>query len=219
MSGYLDRYARRRSVCHRLPDGLKVLLTFALIGAALVTPLEHWPLLGLESLVAFSGLSLAGVPLAYLRRRLALFIPMMVLLTISLPAAQGFRGGWELQGTIVARSTIALLALLWLVNVLPFDELLVALRRWKFPPVLLATLSFTYRFLFVMWDEMERMQRARKVRSFGRGGLGFRWATRSRMLGMLLIRGLTRAERVYGAMCARGWNGRVVHLEDDPRES
>ena len=120
------------------------------------------------------------------------------------------------MGVIVLRSTVSLFSVIWLVNVLPFDELLVTLRRWRCPAILPAMLSFMYRFSYIMWDELERMQTARRVRSFGRGGLRFAWQSRARMLGMLILRGLTRAERVHGAMCSRGWKGEIVHLEDVP---
>lgn len=213
MSEYLDRYARRRSVCHHLPNNLKIAFTVGMILCALSIALDRWPVLGALLVVAYFGLTLAGVPLRYLGRRLLLFLPMMVLLTISLPASQGFMRGWDLMGVIVLRSTVSLLSVIWLVNVLPFDVLLVTLRRWKCPALLTAMLSFMYRFSYIMWDELERMQTARRMRSFGRGGLNFAWQSRSRMLGMLLLRGLTRAERVHGAMCSRGWTGEIVHLE------
>ena len=213
MSEYLDRYARRRSVCHRLPNSLKVAFTLATILCALTIPLDRWPLLGALLVAVYFGLTLAGVPLNYLGRRLLLFLPMMILLTISLPASQGFLRGWDLMGVIVLRSTVSLLGVIWLVNVLPFDELLVTLRRWKCPAILTAMLSFMYRFSYIMWDELERMQTARRVRCFGRGGLRISWRSRTQMMGMLLLRGLTRAERVHGAMCSRGWTGEIVHLE------
>jgi cobalt/nickel transport system permease protein len=34
------------------------------------------------------------------------------------------------------------------------------------------------------------------------------------MIGMLLIRALERSERVYGAMCARGWDGTLRTLDE-----
>lgn len=218
MSDYLDRYARRRSVCHRLPNSLKIAITLGIILCALSIPLDRWPILGVLLVVIYFGLTLAGVPLRYLGRRLLLFVPMMFLLTISLPASQGFVRGWDLMGVIVLRSTVSLFSVIWLVNVLPFDELLVMLRRWRCPAILPAMLSFMYRFSYIMWDELERMQTARRVRSFGRGGLRFAWHSRTQMLGMLLLRGLTRAERVHGAMCSRGWTGEIVHLEDTPSD-
>jgi cobalt/nickel transport system permease protein len=215
VSDYLDRYARKKSLCHRLPGSIKIATAIALILTAISVPLERWPILGVLLVVTYLGLSLAGVPLAYLMRRVGLFLPMMFLLTISLPASQGFERGWDLMGTILLRSTVSLMSVLWLVNTLPFDELLVTLRRGRFPIVLLATLAFMYRFLFVSWDELERLKTARRMRSFGRSSPLFRWKSLSRMIGLLMIRGLTRSERVHGAMCARGWTGEVVFLEDD----
>ena len=219
MSDYLDRYARRRSVCHRLPNSLKIAITLGFILCALSIPLDRWPILGALLVFIYFGLTLAGVPLRYLGRRLLLFVPMMVLLTISLPASQGFVRGWDLMGVIILRSSVSLFSAIWLVNVLPFDELLLTLRRWTCPAILPAMLSFMYRFSYIMWDELERMQTARRVRSFGREGLRFAWRSRIQMLGMLLLRGLTRAERVHGAMCSRGWTGEIVHLEDAPSEN
>jgi cobalt/nickel transport system permease protein len=215
VSEYLDRYARKKSLLHRLPGSVKIAVAFALILTAISVPLERWPSLGVLLVVTYLGLSLACVPLVYLMRRLGFFLPMMFLFTFSLPASQGFERGWDLMGTILLRSTVSLMSVMWLVNTLPFDELLVTLRKWKFPKVLLATLAFMYRFLFVSWDELSRLKTARRMRSFGRTDLLFRWKSLSRMIGLLMIRGLTRSERVHGAMCARGWTGEVVFLEDD----
>jgi cobalt/nickel transport system permease protein len=216
VSDFLDRYARRKSLCHRLPGAVKIAISISLILSALAIPLERWPLLGVLLVLIYLGLSVAGVPLAYLVRRIGLFLPIMFLMAISLPASQGFQRGWDIMGTILLRSTVSLMSVLWLVNTLPFDELLATLRRWKFPRVLLATLAFMYRFLFVSWDELDRLKTARRMRSFGRTSLAFRWKSLSRMIGLLMIRGLTRSERVHGAMCARGWTGEVLFLEDDP---
>jgi cobalt/nickel transport system permease protein len=74
-----------------------------------------------------------------------------------------------------------------------------------------------YRYIFVVFDEFDRMRQARLARSFGRRRGWQEWVTSAQLLGMLLIRSLDRAERVYGAMCARGWDGRVRTLNgSDP---
>jgi cobalt/nickel transport system permease protein len=70
-----------------------------------------------------------------------------------------------------------------------------------------------YRYIFVLWDELDKMRVARRARSFGQTGLWFRWKTSAQLIGMLMIRAMSRAERVHGAMCARGWDGRVRTLE------
>ena len=46
-SAYLDRYGRARSVCHRLPPRIKLLLAVAVIVAGVSVPLGLWPLQGL----------------------------------------------------------------------------------------------------------------------------------------------------------------------------
>ena len=62
---------------------------------------------------------------------------------------------------------------------------------------------------------MDKMRSARRARNFGGAGLRYRWATAAQLLGMLLIRAMERAERVHGAMCARGWDGHVRTTDDD----
>jgi cobalt/nickel transport system permease protein len=98
---------------------------------------------------------------------------------------------------------------------MPFAQLLVTLRRLRVPAVFVAILAFMYRYVFVIWDELDRLRTARKARSMGRTSLLFRWKSLAAMLGMLLIRSLTRAERIHGAMVSRGWTGEVHWLDDE----
>lgn len=204
-----------RFMVHRLPPVVKLAITFILVGVGLCLSPERWPAFGVLASIVLIGHSLARVPLAYLGRRLALFLPMALLFAISIPVSQGFRAGWDLMFAILLRSVLAFLALLWLVNVLPFEQLLATLRRLRVPDVFIAMLSFMYRYSFVLWSELDKMRTARRARAFGRAGVGGHWSTSAQMIGMLLIRAMERAERVYGAMCARGWDGRVRTLDRD----
>jgi cobalt/nickel transport system permease protein len=213
-SNYLDRYGRSASICHRLPPKLKLLLTVAVIAAGVSIPVAYWPALGALASLTFIAHSLARIPLKYLARRLAIFMPMVIVLSISLPLAQGFRSGWEIMAGILFRSTVAFLAMLWLVNVMPFDQLLVTLRQIRVPAALVAMMAFMYRYVFVLWDELAKMRNARRARTFSTGGLRHRWRNSVQMIGMLLIRAMQRAERVHGAMCARGWDGHVRRLDE-----
>jgi cobalt/nickel transport system permease protein len=72
------------------------------------------------------------------------------------------------------------------------------------PAVMLTTLALMYRYLPVLAEESRRMQRARASRTFCRGRRQA-WETLSAILGRLFIRSVERAERIYLAMCARGW--------------
>ena len=139
---------------------------------------------------------------------------LAVLFAAGIPLSQGFHGGWEIMAGVVFRGTESFLAGLWLVNVIPFDQLLATLRRSGVPAILLAILAFMYRFVFVLWDELDTMRTARRARAFDRAGAFFRWRNGASMIGMLLIRALERSERVYGAMCARGWDGTLRTLDE-----
>jgi cobalt/nickel transport system permease protein len=214
VSEYLDRYGRAKSVCHRLPPRLKLLLSLAAITIGMLIPPAHWPAHGSLLCVLFAALSLARIPFRFVARRLAGFLLVVLMFGITVPLSQGFRGGWEMMAGIVFRGIESFLAGLWLVNVIPFDQLLSTLRHSGAPAILLAILAFMYRFVFVLWDELDKMRTARRARSFDRGGAIFRWRNAAQMIGMLLIRALGRSERVYGAMCARGWDGKLRTLDE-----
>ncbi len=214
MSDYLDRYGRARSLCHRLPQRAKLLLSLAAITVGMLIPPAHWPAHGSLLCVLFAALALARIPFRYVARRLGGFLVLALLFGIGVPLSQGFHGGWEIMAGIVFRSTESFLAGLWLVNVIPFDQLLVTLRRSGCPAILLAILAFMYRFVFVLWDELDTMRTARRARTFAKSGALFRWRNGVQMIGMLLIRALGRSERVYGAMCARGWDGKLRTLDE-----
>jgi cobalt/nickel transport system permease protein len=75
--------------------------------------------------------------------------------------------------------------------------------------VLVMVASFAYRYIFVLVDEAERMERARDSRCYGGRWL---WHARviGQMIGTLFLRGYERSERVYVAMVSRGFDGRIV---------
>ncbi len=213
MAEYIDRYGRSRSICHRLPALAKLIMAITVVVVGVSIPVELWPIQGVLVGIVFMAHSLARIPLSYLLRRLALFLPMLFVISLALPASQGFQSGWPIMMRILFRSTVAFLTVLWLINVMPFDQLLVTMSRLFVPKVFIAMLAFMYRYAFVLWDELEKMQVARRARTFSGGSLLFRWKTFAQMIGMLLIRAMTRAERVHGAMCARGWDGTVRSLD------
>ena len=82
-SSYLDRYGRSKSICHRLPARLKIMLTLAVVVTGISIPVELWPIQGVLACLVFAGHSLANIPMTYLFRRLAMFLPMLLLLVLA----------------------------------------------------------------------------------------------------------------------------------------
>ena len=85
--------------------------------------------------------------------------------------------------------------------------------------MLVAMLAFMYRYIFILWDELARLRHARDARDFGFGSFRMRWVANAQLIGLLLLRAMERAERTHHAMLARGWDGSMRFLGDDPRNS
>ncbi len=205
------------SPCHAISSGWKLGLTLCVIVLASLIPLEHWPAQGLLLAVVFAGLSIAGATIGYLARRLALFLPMLLVFGLSVPITQMDQGAaWSWMLGLWLRCTVSFLAGLWLIHVLPFPELLATLLRWRCPVLMVAMLAFMYRYIFILWDELARLRHARDARDFGRSSLMTRWTTNAQLIGLLLLRAMERAERTHHAMLARGWDGSPRFLGDDP---
>ncbi len=208
----------KSNLCQALSSELKLGLTLVVIVVASLIPLEHWPAHGLLLVFVFMGLSFADVTIGYLLRRLALFLPMLFVFGLSLPMTQVDRSAaWVWTMALWLRCTVSFLAGLWLIHVLPFPELLATLLRWRCPTLLVAMLSFMYRYIFILWDELARLRHARDARDFGSGSLRLRWTANAQLIGLLLLRAMERAERTHHAMLARGWDGSMRFLGDDPR--
>jgi cobalt/nickel transport system permease protein len=173
-------------------------------------------MLGALGLILAFVIGLAGIPPRELARRwLGLFV-LIGFLALAVAPAHPARLTYGLPivaTTIVIRSSVALLVMLVLAGVTPFHQLLAALRKLHVPVLLVSTLQFMERYRYVLVDELDRMVTARRARTFGRGR-EFPWTLLSGLIGMLFLRTFERAERVHGAMLARGWHGFLHHLDD-----
>jgi len=145
--------------------------------------------------------ALSCMPLRFTVRRLILvevFILGIALLSLIHPASR------PVFLSALLKSNLCVLAMLVLIWTTPFQEILQELRRWHLPAIMLTTLALMYRYVPVLGDEAHRMSRARASRSFS-SRRGLSWNNLALIIGQLFIRSADRAERIYLAMCARGW--------------
>jgi len=198
---FFDRWSRLDSPVHRAPAALKAAGALAVVVAAVTVPLRHGPVFAGLLVLLLVVAALSRVPPSFLLRRL-LVVELFVAGVVVLAAFQP-RGGAVAAG-IVLRSTLCLLAMILLTSTTPFAALLALLRRLRTPALLVTVLALLYRYLFVLVDEVERMQRARRSRTFV-GGRARAWRVSGTLIGQLFVRSTLRAERIYAAMCARGW--------------
>ncbi|MFZ5640079.1 MAG: cobalt ECF transporter T component CbiQ [Bacillota bacterium] len=127
----------------------------------------------------------------------------------------GYRDGLLLGLQFLARVTGSVSVLLLLSLTTPVTELMKALAWFRMPRVLVEILMFTYRYLFVFWEEGSRIRDAQTLRlGYQRRSswAGWRRAVRNTwtLFAMVLIRAYDRAENTYNAMQVRGYRGRMV---------
>ncbi|MBM4237653.1 MAG: cobalt ECF transporter T component CbiQ [Euryarchaeota archaeon] len=204
----VDQYAKR-SPLRRFDPRVKIASTIVLI-IAIAFLRELLPLLVcLAFLLAVVALS--RVPLRHVGKSYLLAFPFVVFAALTLWYSSGLDEGVMM----FFRISDSVLALIILVTTTPFFELLKALRWFKVPGIISSLLLFTYRFIFIFLDEMERMKLARQARGFRSGrSLLSREALRTiaYTAGMILVRSNTRANNIYDALLSRGYTGEVKTL-------
>lgn len=219
---FLDKYSDRDSPVHRLDPRTKFLAAVLLILALALVPPDSWLTYGLCFVLVAAAVLVARVPVGYVLKRSLVIMPFVAMIAVFIPffkegeVAGSYnvwlwqvtvtRSGLQVLVNILAKSWLSILALIWLTSTTRLTDLLQGLERLRLPRVLIMIMSFMYRYLFILVDEVERLKQARDSRSFG-GGRLWHLKTIGHMMGTLFIRSYERGERVYAAMVARGFDG------------
>jgi cobalt/nickel transport system permease protein len=200
---------------HRLDARLKLVATVVFIVGVVATPSGAWRLLAAEGLALAFAVGLSGAPPRELIRRWLGFLALVGFLAAMVAPGHPDRerlGTVAVALAIVAKNSLAFLAMMVLVHVTPFRTLLAAMGRLGVPTLMVSTLQFMERQIHILADELGRMVQARRSRTFRRSGrLDFGQLTG--LIGMLFLRSFERGERVHAAMLARGWDGTVRTLD------
>lgn len=189
------------SPVHRLPAAVKLPVAVALLLVLVLVPSRSPEVPAGACLFLLCVAALGRIPPLYLVRRLLLLEPFVLgvaVLSLLQP------GGVQVFITIVVRSTLCLLVMILLSMTTTFSAILAVLKRVRVPSLLITVLALTYRYLFVLLEETERLQRARSSRTFIRRPVQ-RWRSLASVIGVLFVRSSERGERIYDAMRARGW--------------
>ena len=159
----LSPYQHGASVLHRLPPGLKLGAALACSLFIVLLPRNAW---GLHLAIAAGLAAIAIASRASLRQlllRLLLVEPIVI--GIALLALLRPDGGL-LFVSMITKSTLCLASMILLTATTRFSAILDVLRRLRVPALLITSLALTHRFMFVLVEEMQRMLRARRSRTF-----------------------------------------------------
>jgi len=219
--GYLDNLSYKDTFVHRLDPRVKLLVSFIFI--MFVVSFPKYDLSGLIPFFIYPVflLTAGDIPLRAIAKKVlfvspfALFVgifnPLLdtdVLLTLfGIPIS----GGWISFLSIIVKFILTVSTALLLIAATSFLGLCEALERLKLPRIFVIQLLFLYRYLFVLLEETFRMLRAKDARSFGKRGSEIK--TFIRLISILLVRTVERAERIYQAMLSRGFRGEIKVLK------
>lgn len=229
----LERYTDVHSSIHRLDPRVKVIMTLLFILAVVTLPDAAWLAFGLAWLCVLAVNLLARLGPAYSFKRSFIALPFAlaaITIIFTLPGQPLFAfnlGPWQLRATdtgllrfssILIRSWLAVQMAILLTATTNFPDLLHALRHLYMPPLIVAIVSFMYRYLSVLANETQRLMRARESRSAGLegkpmgGSIPWRARVLGNMAGQLFLRSYERSDRIYSAMQARGFGGEFLTL-------
>ena len=108
---------------------------------------------------------------------------------------------------IALKANALLLILTALLTTMEFTQLGRALHALRVPSQLTTLLLLTGRYIAVLQAEYRQLRRAMRVRAFTPRTDAHTMRTLGYLVGMLLVRGLERSERVLQAMKCRGYTG------------
>ncbi len=232
-SDLFDRYHAAESPLHRLDPRVKVLVTVGFILTIVLLPDGAWIafLIAWGFILVANSLSGLGAWFTFRRSFIALPFALVAVTTIfQVPGEPVWTwqiGSLELTATveglvrfasIVIRSWLSVQAAILLVAVTQFPDLIHAFEHLHVPAILTTIVAFLYRYLFVLTNEVFRLEQARKSRSAAlpdrkSGGTVF-WRAKiaGHMAGQLFLRSYERSDRIYNAMLARGYTGNIRTL-------
>lgn len=126
------------------------------------------------------------------------------------------RPGVTLCAQISLKTICLMVGFMALVATMTVDTLGHTLNRLWLPDKMVHLLLITYRYLFVIEQEYQRLLRAMKIRNFHPRTNLHSYRSVAYLVGMLFVRASERARRVHCAMICRGFNGRFVSLRAFP---
>ncbi|MDQ1328150.1 MAG: cobalt/nickel transport system permease protein [Candidatus Poribacteria bacterium] len=226
---YIDKYSSIDSIIHRRDPRIKIIAFVLFILCVVFTRPESFLAFALYGVFIFVLILLSKIPIKYIIKRAIIIVPFVLLIAVFIPfLKKGEVAGGYSFGTlkitvtyegimvfwnVMVKSFLSILCMILLMSSVKFPTFLKALEELKIPRLIVMILSFTYRYIFVIQDEFQRMLRAKESRSAGsKRWLNFK--TLSNMVGVLFIKAYERGEAVYLAMCSRGFDGTIKTMHN-----
>jgi len=220
----IDRYANLDSPLHSLDPRWKLLSLFILI--LVCASVNSPPAVFFAAGAAVIIIILSRVPVRFvfhtLKAPFILLIVMIFFLVItsggrplfSLAFITVYIDGLRMAAIICIKALSIMLIFIALFGTSRLNIIMKALSYFGFPRILTGLLLSTYRYIFLSFEDLEKLFVAARLRGLtlrkGIGNIG----TTVNILATLLVRSYEQSERTYVAMYLRGFSGEFRTLEE-----
>lgn len=210
----MDDMARGRTCIHNRHPLVKLVVTVGYL--ITVISYDKYEISNLIPFVFYPILLviLSEVPVAPVIKRIMMVEPFIIALGIFNPlfdrqtvmiGSISISAGWLVFLSIFIKSSLTVAAVVLLLATTGMENLAIALRMLHIPRIFVLQLLLTYRYISLLAEEVGRLLRAHELRTPGhKGVVPAAWGS---LAGGLLLRSFDRAQRVYQAMCLRGFDG------------
>ncbi len=220
----LEPFAFENSIIHRLDPRLRLVfaVVFSIATALTQSFAPLYPALGISIILV----AMARLDSLALIKRIAVVNVFVLFLWVVLPFTYegdavfiigplaATEQGLMLCGLITLKSNAILLVFISMVATMPVAVMGHAMGRLKVPPKIILLLLLTYRYIFVIEQEYQRLLRAARVRGFAPKTSMHTYRTYAYLVGMLFVRASERAKNVDNAMVCRGFSGEFHSLTE-----
>ena len=200
----VERWNRLDSPLHAVDARAKFIALVVFLIAVSTTPPPAQLAFGVYLILLGVAAVISRLPLLGLLERATLVLPF----TATFAALTWWSGNPISALALLEKSFLSGFAALLLVGTTPLPKLVGALDWLRAPRTLLLVIQFLYRYLFVISEQGQHMRLAARSRQGASRGGRARFHAAGGALGVLFARSSERADGIYRAMLARGFQGR-----------
>jgi cobalt/nickel transport system permease protein len=202
----LERWSQQNSPLHARDARAKILALLAFLIVLATTPSGAHTRIAAYAVVALGAVLVGRLPIFRVFLRAGIVLPFSITFALI-----SWLGGDPVRAiALVEKTYLSAIAVLAVAGTTPLPALLKGFESLGAPRVLISVIQFLYRYLFVISEQAQHM----RVAAACRAGLRKisrrnRFHAAAGALGVLFARSYFRADGIYRAMLARGYNGHL----------
>ncbi len=220
----IDKYAGIKSPIHSWDQRAKTVSILLLITSIVLAQDIRLAVFGLFCAILLVYVS--NIPLSFIGRYMHSIIPfilfffIILLFTVPGKAIHSIYflnisiEGIYLASLISMRMFASILLMFLLLGTARFDHTLKAFEKLGVPNKFVQILMFSYRYIFVLIEEFQRISRSMDVRGFRKKTNMYSMKTLGKAVGILFVKSYERSINTYHAMTSRGYDGTIRTLSE-----